>query len=221
MFARFVAPQSFTGEDLVEFHLHGGAYLASRVLEVVLALGARQALPGEFSFRAVRNGKMTLSQATAVADLISAANDGAISLALEKLSGTQHRLISSLAQNLRTLSALGEIGIDFSDQDVDEVALPRLKERLAPIVSSLTLLQNSYGRGMRIQEGVSVAFVGLPNAGKSSFFNALLGEDRSIVPKFGHHPRCHPRAHHAPGTRSECNSATGRYRRPSHDRRSH
>jgi tRNA modification GTPase len=181
MFARFVAPASFTGEDLVEFHLHGGAYLASRVLEAILALGTRQALPGEFSFRAVRNGKMTLSQATAVADLIAASNDGAITLALEKLSGTQHRLIQALAQNLRTLSALGEIGIDFSDQDVDEVALPRLKERLASIIASLTLLQNSYGRGIRIQEGVSVAFVGLPNAGKSSFFNALLGEDRSIV----------------------------------------
>ena len=91
--ARFVAPASFTGEDVVELHVHGGAYLAARAMERPLGLGARQALPGEFSFRAVRNGKMALSQAQAVADLIAASNDGAITLALEKLSGSQNRLI--------------------------------------------------------------------------------------------------------------------------------
>lgn len=178
---RFVAPASFTGEDVVELHLHGGSYIAARVLDVLARLGVRQALPGEFSFRAVRNGKMTLSQATAVSDLIAASNHGAVSLALEKLSGSQNRLISDLAQNLRQLAVLGEVGIDFADQDVDEVSLPQLKKRLELIISALERLQQSYKRGSLIQDGIPVAFSGVPNAGKSSFFNALLGEDRSIV----------------------------------------
>jgi tRNA modification GTPase len=178
---RFVAPASFTGEDVVELHLHGGSYIAARVLDVLARLGVRQALPGEFSFRAVRNGKMTLSQATAVSDLIAASNHGAVSLALEKLSGSQNRLITDLAQNLRQLAVLGEVGIDFADQDVEEVSLPQLKKRLEIVISALERLQQSYKRGTLIQDGIPVAFSGVPNAGKSSFFNALLGEDRSIV----------------------------------------
>lgn len=181
LFVRFVAPESFTGEDVVEFHLHGGAFTSSRLLELLGRLGVRQALPGEFSFRAVRNGKMTLSQATAVADLIAASNEGAVSLALEKLSGAQNRLISSLSKELKQVAALGEIGIDFADQDVEEVSLPSLKGRVSRISNSLKSLHESYRRGTFLQEGIGVAFVGLPNAGKSSFFNALLGEDRSIV----------------------------------------
>jgi tRNA modification GTPase len=178
---RFVAPASFTGEDVVELHLHGGSYIAAKVLDVLARQGVRQALPGEFSFRAVRNGKMTLSQATAVADLIAASNQGAVSLALEKLSGSQNRLISDLAQDLRQLAVLGEVGIDFADQDLDEVSLPQLKKRLARIIFALEHLHQSYKRGNLIQEGIRVAFTGVPNAGKSSFFNSLLGEDRSIV----------------------------------------
>jgi tRNA modification GTPase len=178
---RFITPASFTGEDVVELHLHGGSFIAARILDVLAKLGVRQALPGEFSFRAVRNGKMTLSQANAVADLISATNRQAVSLALEKLSGSQNRLISELAHDLRQLAVLGEVGIDFADQDLDEVSLPQLKKRLANIIVALERLQQSYKRGSLIQDGIPVAFLGVPNAGKSSFFNALLGEDRSIV----------------------------------------
>lgn len=181
IFTRFVQPASYTGEDVVELHIHGGSFLAQRVMECLRGVGVRQALPGEFSFRAVRNGKLSVSQAQAVADLIAATNDGAIGLALEKLSGTQNRLLGALATQLRHLAMLGEAGIDFADQDIDEVGLPQLKRRLDQIVSTLERLRTSYERGVRVQEGIGVAFIGLPNAGKSSFFNALLGEDRSIV----------------------------------------
>jgi tRNA modification GTPase len=179
--ARFKAPDSFTGEDVLELHLHGSAFVAQAVMETLLELGARQALPGEFSFRAVRNGKMKLAQAQAVAELIEASNAEAVALALEKMSGTQNRLFSALAEDLRKLASLAELGIDFADQDVDEVSLPTLKRSLERILTSLERLHASFDRGTRIQEGLKAAFIGLPNAGKSSFFNALLGEERSIV----------------------------------------
>ena len=181
MFVRFVNPESFTGEDVVELHVHGGNFTASRILEELAKNGIRQALPGEFSFRAVRNGKMSLNQAQAISDLIESTNDGAATLAREKLSGTQNRLLSALSDDLRKLAVVGEVGIDFSDQDVDEVSLPNLKKRVAPLLETLLQLRSSFDRGVRLQDGIGVAFVGLPNAGKSSFFNALLGEDRSIV----------------------------------------
>jgi tRNA modification GTPase len=181
LFVRFVGPESYTGEDVVELHLHGGAYAGARVLEALAAAGARPALPGEFSFRAVRNGKLSLPQAQAVADLIAASNEGALSLALEKLSGTQNRLLQAIATDLRRVAALSEAGIDFSDQDLDELALSRLRDALAPPVQALSRLHEGFARGTRLQEGVRVAFIGLPNAGKSSFFNALLGEERSLV----------------------------------------
>lgn len=177
----FPNPESFTGEDVCELHLHGGSFGVSAVLEELFRLGIRQALPGEFSFRAVRNGKLALDQAYAIADLITAQNSGAVSLALAKLSGLQSELTCALGESVRTLVALSEAGIDFSDQDLEEVSLRSLKKRLEPVVKTLRSLAESHERGLRIQEGVSVAFVGCPNAGKSSFFNALLGEDRSIV----------------------------------------
>jgi tRNA modification GTPase len=181
LFVRFEAPASFTGEDVVELHVHGGNFTATRILEALARIGVRQALPGEFSFRAVRNGKMSISQAQGISDLIQSSNDDAATLALEKLSGTQNILLSNLADQLRKLAVLGEVGIDFSDQDVEELSLPVLKKKLVPLLDILQKLHSSFDRGVRLQDGIGVAFVGLPNAGKSSFFNALLGEDRSIV----------------------------------------
>lgn len=177
----FFAPKSFTGEDVVEFFLHGSPMIAQKILDEVFSHGARMALPGEFSFRAVKNGKLMLSQAEAVKELIQAENDFALDLALEKLSGSQHALIDGIKNDLMQLVTLSEVGIDFSDQDIDEVSLPRLKGRLKSILTPLRELQGSFDRGKRFLDGVPVSVFGLPNAGKSSFFNALLGEDRSIV----------------------------------------
>lgn len=181
LFAIFPHPNSYSGEDLVEFNVHGGSFIAHRLMETLKTYGVRQALPGEFSFRSVKNGKMSLFQAQAVADLIGASNDGAVSLALEKMSGSQNSLLEKLSLSLRRIATLGEVGIDFADQDIDEVSLPRLKIEVQPILHLLEKLRDSFDRGFRLQEGIQVAFIGLPNAGKSSFFNSLLGEDRSIV----------------------------------------
>jgi tRNA modification GTPase len=175
------APKSQTGEDLVEFFLHGGPVVAERVLRRLEDLGSRQALPGEFSFRAVRNGKMSITAAQAVAELIAATNESAAKLALEKMEGSQAKLVTELAERLRKLSTMGELGIDFADQDVPELSLPALKAQASEVLERLRYLEASFDRGQKIQSGIRVAFVGRPNAGKSSFFNALLGEDRSIV----------------------------------------
>jgi tRNA modification GTPase len=177
----FFGPRSFTGEDVVEFFLHGSPIIAQKVLDTIFSLGARLALPGEFSFRAVKNGKMMLSQAEAVKELIAAENDFALELAIEKLSGSQHALVDKIRTDLLQLVTLSEVGIDFSDQDIDEVSLPRLKIRIQQIAQMLQELRGSFDRGKRFLDGIPVSVFGLPNAGKSSFFNALLGEDRSIV----------------------------------------
>ena len=175
------APHTFTGEDVAEIFLHGGSFVVSFVLQELFEQGCRQALPGEFSFRAVRNGKLTLDQAQAVHDLISATNGVAHELALERLSGAQSRAFTQIAESLRSLITLAEAGIDFSDQDLEELELERLKSKLQPVAEKLRRISASIDRGRRIQEGVSVVLAGLPNAGKSSLFNELLGQDRSLI----------------------------------------
>ncbi|MFZ9595311.1 MAG: tRNA uridine-5-carboxymethylaminomethyl(34) synthesis GTPase MnmE [Bdellovibrionia bacterium] len=181
LMVRFPAPHSYSGEDVLEIHLHGGVFIAPRLMETLAHHGIRQALPGEFSFRAVRNGKLTLFQAQAVADLIGATDEQALGLALEKLSGTQNKRLESLAQGLRQAASLAELGIDFSDQDVEELSLETLQKKLTHLHQTLETWKATYERGSKLREGIRVAFIGLPNAGKSSFFNAILGQDRSIV----------------------------------------
>lgn len=177
----FAGPKSFTGEDSFEFTLHGSSFILTQVIESFLSAGARAALPGEFSFRSVKNGKLTLNQAEAIADLTQAANSQAVEIALNKIKGVQSRWASELADELREIAALSALGIDFIEQDIEEVSLRTLKERSARCLEKLSKLRETYERGARIQGGLKLALIGPPNAGKSSLFNLLLGEDRSIV----------------------------------------
>jgi tRNA modification GTPase len=177
----FKAPASFTGEDVVELQVHGGSFVVSKIFEELAVLGVRRALPGEFSFRAVRNGKMCVSEAEGVADLIEASNSEAARLALEKMSGTQGRFLAGLIDALENIAAHGELDLDFSDQEVDEQSLVRLQTDLVSVTNKLEALGETIKRGKLLREGLRVALVGLPNSGKSSLFNALLGEDRALV----------------------------------------
>lgn len=177
----FENPRSYTGEDVVELWLHGSPAIAESLAQELLSQGIRQALPGEFSFRAVKNGKLSLSQAEAVQELVAATNSEAVDLALEKLEGTHRALIVGFADEMRKLASLSELGIDFSDQDVDEVSLKNLKRECQALIRKLEELKASFARGKRIQDGVGVCLFGRPNAGKSTLFNILVNEERSIV----------------------------------------
>lgn len=166
---------------MVELHLHGGPVVQAEVMKELLGRGCRQALPGEFSFRAVRNGKLTLDQAQGVRDLIESSSRSAQLLAMERLGGHQARAFEAQAEVLRQVLTLAEAGIDFSDQEIDELELARLSAGVAPVVRFLEDLEQTFERGSKIRDGVSVVLAGLPNAGKSTLFNELLGVDRSLI----------------------------------------
>lgn len=179
--AGFLAPHSFTGEDVFEFSLHGGEWIAIQFEEALQKLGARMAMRGEFSFRAVQSGKMSIGQAQAIPRLFEARNDRAHQMALRQLSGHQAKNFEKVATDLRELLKKAELGIDFSDQEVDELAIEHLQSELSQSILVLEKLLQSYHQGRRLFDGIRLTLVGLPNAGKSSLFNCLCGSDRSIV----------------------------------------
>ena len=176
----FPAPHSYTGEEMLELHLHGSPVVAREVVRALLRCGARLAQPGEFTRRAFLNGKMNLHAAAAVADVVDAETRAAARAALANLGGgladQVSELRSSLARILEELAA----AIDFPDE-VREPDRGQLEERLAPILAALDRLRRDGEVGRLMREGLSVAIVGPPNAGKSSLLNALVGEDRAIV----------------------------------------
>ena len=177
----FENPRSYTGEDCIEISCHGSLYVQQRVMETLVAAGARLAEPGEFTMRGFINGKFDLSQAEAVADLIDSKSEASHSLAIHQLRGGFSKSIADLREKFVNLASLMELELDFSDEDVEFADRSDLMNLLYEIETQVTGLTNSFRLGNAVKNGVPVAIVGKPNVGKSTLLNALLNEDRAIV----------------------------------------
>ena len=178
----FRAPASYTGEDSVEFSCHGSRYILNKVLQLLVRHGCRLAEPGEFTQRAFLNGKLDLSQAEAVADLIAADSDAAHRVALSQLKGHFSSELSRLRDQLLHLTSLLELELDFADHEELEFAnRPELLALAEKIDAHITHLSSTFQTGNALKNGIPVAIVGAPNVGKSTLLNALLGEERAIV----------------------------------------
>lgn len=177
----FRSPHSYTGEDCVEVNCHGGVFVTKKVLATLLDAGARQADPGEFTKRAFLNGKMDLAQAEAVADLISANSDRALMNSTAQLRGTLGDSARRIKDELTRIRSLLELELDFSQEGISFASGDSVENALVGCVEDLQSAISSFKRGKVLREGASVAIVGRPNVGKSSLFNRLLMDDRSIV----------------------------------------
>ena len=178
----FRAPHSYTGEDSTEISCHGSAYILQQVMQLLIATGCRTAEPGEFTRRAFLNGKMDLSQAEAVADLIASSSAATHRLAVNQMRGGFSRKLSLLRDKLLRLTSLLELELDFSDHEELEFAdRAELQSTASQIETEISRLASSFSVGNAIKNGVPVAIVGETNAGKSTLLNALVGDDRAIV----------------------------------------
>ncbi len=175
------APRSYTGEEVVEISGHGSPYILQRILEAATQAGARLAQPGEFTQRAFLNGKMDLAQAEAVADLIAADSYAAQQTALKQLRGGFSNDLKSLREQLIQFAALIELELDFSEEDVEFADRGQFQSLISQLHTATHQLIDSFSLGNAIKNGVSVAIIGKPNAGKSTLLNALLNEERAIV----------------------------------------
>ncbi len=178
----FKAPKTFTTEDIVEINCHGGVFVANKILEILLLEGARSANPGEFTERAFLNGRIDLTQAEAVMDIIEAKSDLSLSLANKGLDGEIYKLIVNLRTDLLNIIAHIEVNIDYPEyDDVVQLSNNVIKPKIVNLLSKIENLLEKASYGKVIKDGVKTAIIGKPNVGKSSLLNALLREDKAIV----------------------------------------
>lgn len=177
----FRAPHSFTGEDCVEFSLHGSPWIAKTTIQLLIHAGAIPAERGEFSMRAFLNGKIDLTQAEAIADIIASSSENSNKLAINQMKGKFSQIIKKLSEKLLHAATMLELELDFSEEDVTFANRSQLNTLLYDINNTLTHLAQSYKTGKIIKEGIPIAIIGQPNAGKSTLLNHLAGDNKAIV----------------------------------------
>lgn len=181
MVSVMLAPKTFTREDVVEINCHGGIVATNRILQLLLAVGARMAEPGEFTKRAFLNGRIDLTQAESVMDLIRAKTDQAMKVALTQLDGNLQHLIKNLRQEILQVLAQVEVNIDYPEYDEEQLTAQMLREKAIQVEHEIDQLLATADQGKILREGLATAIIGRPNVGKSSLLNYLLHEDKAIV----------------------------------------
>jgi tRNA modification GTPase len=181
MLVYFESPKSFTGEDMIEIHCHGSVVVQNKIIQILGGIGIEPAKPGEFSERAYYNGKIDVAQAEAIMELVSSENSSVAKLATRQLAGEFSKNITDIRTDLTSLASAVAADMDFSEEDIPSIDSKEIKSKISDALDKLRIIQASSEILPKLREGVHVALVGLPNAGKSTLMNSLLGYDRSIV----------------------------------------